>query len=244
MNIIARFPIVTSLIVTAVLLVCFWPVASQVIPPSGGGDYNPATVAITGGSIDGTTIGGTTAAAVTGTNITAKCAGSCSTAFNYATGNQLYSVAVSASGYAFNGGAYVLYDGTHSINRMEVDSSGNFGVGGEYNGTACANPFCVSATGYAHAASLIATGTTSVSGCSLTAAVGGTLAGQFKSGTSGTCTVTITPGPTAPNGWFCFANDLTTTADKVIQTGSSTTTCTVAGTTVSADVINWTAIGY
>ena len=87
-------------------------------------------------------------------------------------------------------------------------------------------------------------GTTfTMSGCSASSPVGSASIGQFTSGTSGTCTVTITfngaTGFTAPNGWVCVANDLTTTTDKVIQTASSTTTATISGTTVSGDVINF-----
>lgn len=94
------------------------------------------------------------------------------------------------------------------------------------------------------AGALQAIGTTNVAGCALTSPVGGTWAGQFASGTAGTCTVTVTPGITAAHGFFCSANDLTTTADKVIQTASTTTTCTISGTTASGDVVNWAAIAY
>lgn len=45
--------------------VCTWSVVG-----GGGSPYNPATVAITGGTINGTTIGATTPAAVTGTTVT------------------------------------------------------------------------------------------------------------------------------------------------------------------------------
>lgn len=93
--------------------------------------------------------------------------------------------------------------------------------------------------------SVLATGATNVSGCSLTAAAGGTWAGKFVSGTTGTCTVTITPGTTANNGFHCTANDLTTTTDTIKQTATSTTTtATIAGTTASGDVINWACFAY
>lgn len=95
------------------------------------------------------------------------------------------------------------------------------------------------------AAGLFATGTNSVSGCSLSAAAGGATAGKFASGTSGTCTVTITL-PTAVNGWTCDAHDLTTAADanNVVQTAFTTTSATISGTTVSADVITWKCQGF
>jgi hypothetical protein len=89
-----------------------------------------------------------------------------------------------------------------------------------------------------------ATGSNSVSGCSLTAGAGGTWAGKFVSGTTGTCTVTITLGTTATNGFSCWANDLTTPADIIKQTATTTTTATIAGTTASGDVLNWGCIAY
>jgi hypothetical protein len=91
----------------------------------------------------------------------------------------------------------------------------------------------------------IAAGTQTITGCSLTGAVGGSSAGKFSSGTTGTCTVTITPGLTAPNGYRCSATDLTTPADILSQTtGSTTTTCIISGTTASGDVITWQSIAY
>ena len=83
-----------------------------------------------------------------------------------------------------------------------------------------------------------------LSGCAtISASVGGASAGKFvTSGTS--CNLTITFPSAAPNGWACFASDLTTTADKVVQNASTTTSCTFAGTTVAADTIVWNAIGY
>jgi hypothetical protein len=86
------------------------------------------------------------------------------------------------------------------------------------------------------------------SGCSNSTTVGGATAGQFASGTTGTCTVVITmngaTGFTASNGWACRANDLTTPSNLISQTGSTTTTCTIQGTTVSGDTINFSAIAY
>lgn len=83
-----------------------------------------------------------------------------------------------------------------------------------------------------------------LSGCAtISASVGGASAGKFA--TSGTsCTLTITFPSAAPNGWACFANDITTPADTVKQNASTTTSCTFAGTTVAADVIVWNAVGY
>jgi hypothetical protein len=88
-------------------------------------------------------------------------------------------------------------------------------------------------------------GTNSVSGCTLSAAVGGASSGKFVSGTAGTCTVTITL-PAVLNGWTCDAHDLTTAADanNVVQTAFTTTTATMSGTTASGDVITWKCQGW
>jgi len=105
-----------------------------------------------------------------------------------------------------------------------------------------------STAGRVKAAGYMSVGTTFTSnaGCSETSLAGGATAGKYNSGTTGTCTVVITMGnsATAPNGWSCKANDLTTVADTQNQTATSTTTATISGTTVSGDVINFSCIGY
>lgn len=92
-----------------------------------------------------------------------------------------------------------------------------------------------------------------ISGCSAGTTVGQGTAGKFSSGTTGTCTVVITingaTGSTAPNGWNCGNVADTTTVPALFtglmhQTGDSTTTCTVSGTTVSGDVIKFVATPY
>jgi hypothetical protein len=91
----------------------------------------------------------------------------------------------------------------------------------------------------------VSTGTTfTASGCSNSTLVGGATAGSYHSGTTGTCTVTLTTGLTAPHGWSCSAQDLTTPADIQTQTATTTTTATLSGTTVSGDVVNFHCIGY
>jgi hypothetical protein len=91
--------------------------------------------------------------------------------------------------------------------------------------------------------SLISGGTKFVAaGCANSATVGGAIAGQFTSGTTGACTVTITL-PAAPNGWTCIGSDLNT--DTVFpQTTSSTTSCGISATTTSGDIVHFMAIGY
>lgn len=84
------------------------------------------------------------------------------------------------------------------------------------------------------------------SGCSNSSTVGGPSAGKYSSGTTGTCTVTVTIGGgyAAPNGWACVAKDLTTTADQQNQTATTTTSVTISGTTVSGDNIVFSCTGY
>lgn len=91
---------------------------------------------------------------------------------------------------------------------------------------------------------IVAAGTQGVAGCSLSNAHGGAFAGNFTSGLSGTCTVTVAPGITATNGWSCWAADLTTTADHLYQTASTTTQATISGTTASGDVITYGCVGF
>jgi hypothetical protein len=89
----------------------------------------------------------------------------------------------------------------------------------------------------------VSTGTKfTASGCSNSATVGGVQAGQFTSGTTGTCTVTIT-FPSAPNGWVCYATDITTGVAQP-QTASTTTSCTVSGATTSTNIVSFMAMGY
>jgi len=91
--------------------------------------------------------------------------------------------------------------------------------------------------------------TFTATGCSNSTLVGGATAGSFHSGTTGTCTVTITMAnsDTAPNGFSCNRpNDLTTNSDSASwsQTATTSTTATLSGTTVSGDVINFACTPY
>lgn len=103
----------------------------------------------------------------------------------------------------------------------------------------------VDGTGMWNTAGVAINGTAfTASGCTNSAIFGGATAGQFTSGTTGTCTVVITPGLTAVHGWACFSNDLTTPADTIKQTASSTTTATLSGSTTTGDVINFQCTAY
>jgi hypothetical protein len=83
-----------------------------------------------------------------------------------------------------------------------------------------------------------------ISGCSAGTQTGGGTAGTFASGTTGTCTVTLTFAKTAPTGWSCFASDVTTPANLYDQSASTTTTAVFTGTTVSGDVIHYGCVAY
>lgn len=102
---------------------------------------------------------------------------------------------------------------------------------------------------------VISTGTkftTSGGGCTVTATTGGATAGTFTTSTTGTCTTTITMGGasgiTAPNGWFCTTEDLTSVpalfTGLMRQTSSTSTTAVFSGTTAASDVIAFSCIGY
>lgn len=100
------------------------------------------------------------------------------------------------------------------------------------------------ATGVVQSQALQMAGTQSISitTCTATGAVGGAAAGKFTIGTGGTgCVLTITPGKTAPNGWFCSAHNLTTNNDKWDMQSSTTTTCVLTGNATANDVIVWQA---
>lgn len=82
-----------------------------------------------------------------------------------------------------------------------------------------------------------------ISGCTAGTQTGGGTAGTFSSGTTGVCTVVLTFAFTAPTGWNCAANNRTT-ANLIRQTSSSTTTATIAGTTVTGDVVSFGCMAY
>ncbi|MGA7409734.1 MAG: glycosyl hydrolase family 28-related protein [Bryobacteraceae bacterium] len=102
----------------------------------------------------------------------------------------------------------------------------------------------LSASGGMWASKYVSNGTTfTATGCSISGLTGGSTVGSYISGTTGTCTVTLTL-PSATHGWSCWANDQTTPADVIKQTYSGGTSARLSGTTVSGDVINFGCIGF
>lgn len=89
--------------------------------------------------------------------------------------------------------------------------------------------------------------TTSGGGCTVTATTGGATAGTFTTSTTGPCTTTITmngaTGLTAPNGWSCFASDITSGIAGA-QTASTATTATLKITTTTGDTVNFGCNGF
>lgn len=84
-------------------------------------------------------------------------------------------------------------------------------------------------------------------GCSETLLKGGGSAGNYTSGTTGTCTVTVTMGSgvvTPPNGWMCFAINFNSPATVMLHTGGSATTAIFSGTTTSGDQVGFWCGGY
>lgn len=125
-------------------------------------------------------------------------------------------------------------DPTNSFDNLLTLTSGNYWL---FTTAGGGTPQPLESAGF------ISLGTNSVSGCSLTAAAGGPTAGQFASGTTGTCTVTITL-PAAPHGWTCDAHDTSTPADVINQTAVATNSATISGSTTSGDVITWKCQGF
>lgn len=69
-------------------------------------------------------------------------------------------------------------------------------------------------------------------------------AGFITSGTTGSCVSVMTfASATATTGWSCAISNATT-ANLIRQTGSSTTTATFTGVTVTNDVLNYNCIAY
>lgn len=80
------------------------------------------------------------------------------------------------------------------------------------------------------------------SGCATVSAIKGT-ATAFQFATSGTTCTPVIQLPPAPNGWACFAQDVTHNV-VFTQTASQTYSCTVTGTTTASDVVQVSAQPY
>ncbi len=83
-----------------------------------------------------------------------------------------------------------------------------------------------------------------VSGCGIRSKAGGAVAGSFKSGTSGRCTVTIVPGTSSANGFRCSGSNLTEPDHRMSQIASTKASCTLSGITTVGDLITWDNIAF
>ena len=84
---------------------------------------------------------------------------------------------------------------------------------------------------------------TIASGCGTPGSLtGGATTGSFTAGQAA-CAPVITL-PTAPNGWWCNAIDVTHPADVFTVTAKSTTSCTVSATVTTGDTIVFHAEAY
>jgi hypothetical protein len=81
-------------------------------------------------------------------------------------------------------------------------------------------------------------------GCSVSTSAGGQSVGTFTWPTAGACTFTLTMTYAAVHGYNCIAEDQSTPADAILQTASSTTSCTFGGVGASGDIIRFIAFGY
>ncbi len=84
----------------------------------------------------------------------------------------------------------------------------------------------------------------SVVGCGANTLVGGSMGGSFKVTTTGACSAVVTlGGVTAAHSFACWANN-SDTANLLRAIPTSTTTMTIAGTTVSGDTLSFGCITY
>jgi hypothetical protein len=105
----------------------------------------------------------------------------------------------------------------------------------------------IAATSYISAGPTFTLGTVTGASCtSTTARTGGATTGSFQCLGTGSAPVTVVINlPTAPNGWFCTAQNFTEIS-AMLQEGAtvSTTSCKLTGTVIATDIILFTANGY
>lgn len=126
------------------------------------------------------------------------------------------------------------------LTNTYLNSSAAGSIYFQANGTTFAT---LNSAAFAFNKPIVSSGTSSISGCSASSILGGSSAGNFVSGVTGTCTFTVTTnGPYNANS--CWVNDITTTSDTIHQTGYTGSTATFSGTTVSRDVIMWGCLSF
>ena len=80
--------------------------------------------------------------------------------------------------------------------------------------------------------------------CSGSSWTGGATAGTFMASACPAGTFILSGLPPAPHGYHCVANNQTTTANTLVQSANSATSCTLKATTAASDVIVVHAIGF
>ena len=148
--------------------------------------------------------------------------------------------------------ATVQYNDFHGLwNGLPTDTNGtNNYYGHSLNpsnraGSSFADPLDLNNGVVATGTQAALTGTGACLTADITTQRGGAWAGSAVcTNTTGASTLIITPGTTAPNGWSCWANDLTTAANILRQSATSTTACTIAGTVNANDVLTFGAVAY
>lgn len=127
---------------------------------------------------------------------------------------------------------------------LESDDAGSGSAGlprfvlAGHNGSATADSLTVGALIYGTYSSPV----TAVS-CGTLSGVSGGVIGHFTAGSVTSCSFTINLPVTTYTEWHCQADDWTTPADHIGQTGSTNTTASMSGTIVSGDVIHYACNG-
>jgi hypothetical protein len=118
---------------------------------------------------------------------------------------------------------------THA-NAWTAQASGGFSIG------AAADPGInnIGAAVFLSSGS-VPVGTTGT--CVASSFSGGTTAGKFSAAVCAAGTIILSSLPAAPNGYTCTAQDMTTPADTLQQTATTTTSVTFKATTVAADQV-------
>lgn len=157
--------------------------------------------------------------------------------------------------FAFGAGPNHLYGPSNGVVRFE-QNGGGFGRL-QFGGVTSAEPALKrsttgliarladdSADTWFQSISVAGGGTPSVATCGTIGTGSKNNAGFITSGTTGACVSVVTfSGYIAATGWSCGITN-GTTANIITQTGSSTTTATFTGTTVSGDVLRYACTAY
>lgn len=102
----------------------------------------------------------------------------------------------------------------------------------------------VTASGTVTSQGSVSNGTPTIaSGCGTpTSVTGGATTFSFVVGQT-SCAPVLTL-PTAPHGWMCWANDITTPSHAFTQTAQGVTSCTLTATVTASDVVDVHAEAY